>query len=92
MSRLYRRRLPLPKGATGTLCFSAGIGNNVASSLRSHAHMLEEEGFATVSSTEGSKKLYAATEQGIEYLKESKVVLKAIFGRDGASGQSLWAG
>jgi hypothetical protein len=92
MSRLYRRRLPLPKGATGTLCFSAGIGNNVASSLRSHAHMLEEEGFATVSSTEGSKKLYAATEQGIEYLKENKVVLKAIFGRDGASGQSLWAG
>jgi DNA-binding PadR family transcriptional regulator len=54
--------------------------------------MLEEEGFATVSSTEGSKKLYAATEQGIEYLKENKVVLKAIFGRDGASGQSLWAG
>jgi len=54
--------------------------------------MLEEEGHATVSSTEGSKKLYAATEQGIEYLKENKVVLKAIFGRMEPSGQSLWRG
>ena len=43
--------------------------------------MLEEEGYAAVSSTEGSKKLYAATERGWKYLKENKVVLKAIFGR-----------
>ena len=43
--------------------------------------MLEEEGYATVSSTESNKKLYAATESGLEYLKENKVVVKAIFGR-----------
>jgi DNA-binding PadR family transcriptional regulator len=43
--------------------------------------MLEEEGYATVSSTESNKKLYAATEVGVEYLKENKVVVKAIFGR-----------
>ena len=43
--------------------------------------MLEEEGYAIVSSTESNKKLYAATESGLEYLKENKVVVKAIFGR-----------
>jgi DNA-binding PadR family transcriptional regulator len=43
--------------------------------------MLEEEGYATVSSTESNKKLYAATESGLEYLKENKVVVKAIFER-----------
>jgi DNA-binding PadR family transcriptional regulator len=42
--------------------------------------MLEEEGYA-VSSTESNKKRYAATESGLEYLKENKVVVKAIFGR-----------
>ena len=51
--------------------------------------MLEEEGFATVSSTEGSKKLYAATDSGLEYLKENKVVLKAIFGRMEQAGKAL---
>jgi DNA-binding PadR family transcriptional regulator len=30
--------------------------------------LLEEEGFATVTSAEGNKKLYAATDQGKEYL------------------------
>jgi DNA-binding PadR family transcriptional regulator len=40
--------------------------------------MLEEEGYATVSSTEGNKKLYAATDRGSEYLKGSR--------------QSLWPG
>jgi DNA-binding PadR family transcriptional regulator len=54
--------------------------------------MLEEEGFATVSSTEGSKKLYAATEQGLEYLKENKVVLKAIFGRMEQAGKAFGRG
>jgi DNA-binding PadR family transcriptional regulator len=54
--------------------------------------MLEEEGYATVSSTEGSKKLYAATEQGIEYLKENKVVLKAIFGRMEQAGKAFGRG
>jgi DNA-binding PadR family transcriptional regulator len=43
--------------------------------------MLEEEGYATVSSTESNKKLYAATDGGLEYLKENKVVVKAIFER-----------
>lgn len=43
--------------------------------------LLEEEGLAEVSATEGSKKLYAATEQGKEYLKTNRVVLKAIFAR-----------
>ena len=47
--------------------------------------MLEEEGYATVSSTEGSKKLYAATERGVEYLKENKVVTQGDFRTDGAS-------
>jgi DNA-binding PadR family transcriptional regulator len=54
--------------------------------------MLEEEGFAVVSSTEGSKKLYAATEQGVEYLKENKVVLKAIFGRMEQAGKTFGRG
>ena len=54
--------------------------------------MLEEEGYATVSSTEGSKKLYAATERGLEYLKENKVVLKAIFGRMEQAGKAFGRG
>ena len=43
--------------------------------------LLEEEGYATVSSAEGGKKLYTVTEQGTEYLKANQVALKAIFGR-----------
>src|SRR5580693_2593365 len=54
--------------------------------------MLEEEGYAVVSSTEGSKKLYAATERGLEYLKENKVVLKAIFGRMEQAGKVFGRG
>jgi DNA-binding PadR family transcriptional regulator len=54
--------------------------------------MLEEEGLATVSSTEGSKKLYAATEQGLDYLKENKVVLKAIFARMEQAGKAFGRG
>jgi DNA-binding PadR family transcriptional regulator len=54
--------------------------------------MLEEEGYATVSSTEGSKKLYAATERGVEYLKENKVVTKAIFGRMEHAGKIFGRG
>jgi DNA-binding PadR family transcriptional regulator len=42
--------------------------------------LLEEEGFA-VSSMDGNKKLYAATEQGKEYLKSNNPTIKAIFGR-----------
>jgi DNA-binding PadR family transcriptional regulator len=43
--------------------------------------MLEEEGLATVSASEGNKKMYAATEAGKEYLKANSVMVKAIFGR-----------
>ncbi len=40
--------------------------------------LLEEEGYAVVASTEGSKKRYTATEQGRAHLKENQAVLKAI--------------
>jgi DNA-binding PadR family transcriptional regulator len=43
--------------------------------------LLEEEGLAEVSATEGSKKLYAATAEGREHLKQNQVILKAILGR-----------
>jgi DNA-binding PadR family transcriptional regulator len=42
--------------------------------------LLEEEGLA-VSSMEGNKKLYSATDQGREYLKANNATVKAIFGR-----------
>jgi DNA-binding PadR family transcriptional regulator len=54
--------------------------------------MLEEEGYATVSSAEGNKKLYAATERGLEYLQENKVILKAIFGRMEKAGKVFGRG
>ena len=54
--------------------------------------MLEEEGYAAVSSTESNKKLYAATERGVEYLAENKVVLKAIFGRMEQAGKAFGRG
>lgn len=40
--------------------------------------MLEEEGHAEVASTEGNKRRYAATEQGLQYLKTNEATLKAI--------------
>lgn len=43
--------------------------------------LLEEEGLATVASTEGNKKLYTATQEGLEHLKSNQPLLKAIFGR-----------
>jgi len=54
--------------------------------------LLEEEGLATVSATDGSKKLYAATEQGREYLKANEIVLKAIFGRMEQAGKAFGRG
>jgi len=54
--------------------------------------LLEEEGLAVVSSTEGNRKLYAATEQGKEYLKANKVHLKAIFGRIEEAGRAFGRG
>lgn len=43
--------------------------------------LLEEEGYATVSSTEGNKKLYTVTEAGQEYLKTNQATVQAILGR-----------
>jgi DNA-binding PadR family transcriptional regulator len=43
--------------------------------------LLEEEGLAEVTSTEGNKKLYAATEEGRSNLKTNQALLQAIFGR-----------
>jgi DNA-binding PadR family transcriptional regulator len=40
--------------------------------------MLEEEGYAIVASTEGNKKRYAATEQGLAYLKQNQGILEGI--------------
>lgn len=54
--------------------------------------LLEEEGLATVSSTEGNRKLYAATEQGKEYLNANRVQLKAIFGRIEEMGKAFGRG
>jgi DNA-binding PadR family transcriptional regulator len=54
--------------------------------------LLEEEGFATVSSTDGSKKMYAATEQGKELLKANQGLLQAIFGRMDQAGKAFGRG
>jgi len=54
--------------------------------------LLEEEGFATVTATDGSKKLYAATDQGRELLKTNQGVLKAIFGRMEQAGRAFGRG
>jgi DNA-binding PadR family transcriptional regulator len=54
--------------------------------------LLEEEGFATVSSMDGNKKLYAATDQGRELLKANQVILKAIFGRIQEAGKAFGRG
>ena len=54
--------------------------------------LLEEEGLAEVSSTEGNRKLYAATAQGREYLKANQVPLKAIFGRIEEAGKAFGRG
>ena len=54
--------------------------------------LLEEEGYATVSTAEGSKKLYTVTEQGQEYLKSNQGILKAIFGRMEQAGKAFGRG
>lgn len=54
--------------------------------------LLEEEGLATVTSTEGNKKLYAATDEGKEHLKANQPLLKAIFGRMQAAGRMYGRG
>jgi DNA-binding PadR family transcriptional regulator len=54
--------------------------------------LLEEEGYATVSTVEGSKKLYTVTEQGAEYLKTNQATVKAIFGRMEQAGKAFGRG
>lgn len=49
--------------------------------------LLEEEGLATVTSTEGGKKMYAATAEGKAQLKTNQVELKAILGRMQEAGR-----
>jgi DNA-binding PadR family transcriptional regulator len=53
--------------------------------------LLEEEGLA-VSSTEGNKKLYSATDDGKAHLKANQVMLKAIFGRMQEAGKMFGRG
>jgi len=54
--------------------------------------LLEEEGYATVSSTESSKKLYTVTELGAEFLKTNQATVKAIFGRMEQAGKAFGRG
>lgn len=54
--------------------------------------LLEEEGFATVSSTEGNKKLYTVTEAGHEYLKTNHATVQAILGRMEQAGRAFGRG
>ena len=54
--------------------------------------LLEEEGLATVASTDSNKKLYAATEEGKAHLKTNQPLLKAIFGRMHEAGKVFGRG
>jgi DNA-binding PadR family transcriptional regulator len=54
--------------------------------------LLEEEGYATVSNVEGTKKLYTVTEQGAEYLKTNQATIAAIFGRMEQAGRVFGRG
>ncbi len=54
--------------------------------------LLEEEGYATVSSAEGSKKLYTVTDLGTEYLKTNQATVKAIFERIEQAGKAFGRG
>jgi DNA-binding PadR family transcriptional regulator len=54
--------------------------------------LLEEEGYATVSSAEGGKKLYTVTELGAEFLKTNQATIKAIFGRMEQAGKAFGRG
>jgi len=54
--------------------------------------LLEEEGLAEVTSTEGNKKLYAATAAGKEFLKTNSATVKAIFERMEMAGKRFGRG
>ncbi|MGB7787159.1 PadR family transcriptional regulator [Methanoregula sp.] len=53
--------------------------------------MLEEEGLATVSS-EGSKKVYSVTPEGLEYLQTNDVRVKELFDRLEEAGRGFQQG
>lgn len=54
--------------------------------------MLEEEGFATVASTDGAKKLYSITDAGREELKNNKALVDAILSRIEKVGSAFGRG
>jgi DNA-binding PadR family transcriptional regulator len=54
--------------------------------------MLEEMGYATVSSSDGSKKLYTITEEGKKYLAENKDAVSALFERMNDMGSAFGLG
>lgn len=54
--------------------------------------LLEEEGFATVTSAEGGKKLYAITDAGKQELKANKILVDALFARIGKVGAAFGRG
>jgi DNA-binding PadR family transcriptional regulator len=54
--------------------------------------MLEDEGYATVTSTEANKKLYTVTVAGQQYLEEHKAVVQAIFERMENAGKAFGRG
>jgi len=50
--------------------------------------MLEELGYATITSGDGSKKLYTITQEGLAALKENKAAVDALFERMESAGRS----
>lgn len=50
--------------------------------------MLEELGYTTVSSSDGNKKLYTITEEGLAALKENKAAVDVLFARMENAGRS----
>lgn len=48
--------------------------------------LLEEQGFVTVTTSEGSKKLHTITPEGTAYLEANRAAVEAIFARIGEAG------
>lgn len=49
--------------------------------------LLEEMGYATLQSSEGPKKLYAATPEGLAYLEQNQASVDALFARIDGAGE-----
>ena len=49
--------------------------------------LLEEMGYASLQSSEGPKKLYAATPEGLAYLEQNKATVDGLFARIDEAGQ-----